>query len=68
MIKGQRLEKTIESFEFEHPEIKIIRNYSGDVVRIIFSPEVTETSYILFGKIIKIHYLYKGVYVNFSNI
>ena len=68
MIKGQRLEKTIESFEFEHPEIKIIRNCSGDVVRIIFSPEVTETSYILFGKIIKIHYLYKGVYVNFSNI
>lgn len=66
MIKAERIEETLEDFELEHPEIKVIRDCLGKVIYITFPNEATETSYTILGEYVQIHYRYKGVYINFS--
>ncbi len=66
MIKAERIEETLEDFEAEHPEIKIVRNCLGKAIYIVFPDGATETSYTILGDCVQIHYRYKGAYINFS--
>lgn len=55
-------------FMFEHPELTVLTDRRGNVVRVIFPINATRTSYtIVNGKLTQLFYYYKGEPISFSD-
>ncbi len=58
--------KTLDAFFAAHPELTVIRNNNGNVVKICFPIEATRTSYTIVNDSVQIFYMYKGESIVFS--